>query len=104
MKGLALQKPTENVDVRLLFDYAEKRVETLAKTLGLDQRPLIKQPSGNTFVIGQMSDTEKQKIDLPQPKPLMLRPLLTAPPLGNDPSEIDSADSANCSTQKAVMK
>jgi WD40 repeat protein/uncharacterized caspase-like protein len=85
MKGFALQKPTENVDVRLLFDYAEKRVETLAKGLGLEQRPLIKQPSGNTFVIGQMTDTEKQKIELAKEKPLMLRQSLGMLPRNNDP-------------------
>ncbi len=81
---MALQKATENVDVRLLFDYAEKRVPELAKAMNLDQRPLIKQPSGNTFVIGQMTDAEKQKINLPSPKPILLRPLLTNPETGDD--------------------
>lgn len=84
IKGFALQKATNNVDVRLLFDYAEKRVPELAKDMNLDQRPIIKQPSGNTFLIGQMTDAEKTKINLPQPKPLLLRPLLTNPETGDD--------------------
>ncbi|MEO8073825.1 MAG: caspase family protein, partial [Acidobacteriota bacterium] len=84
LKGRALQNATNNIDVRLLLDYAEKRVPDLAKEMKLDQHPLIKQPSGNTFLIGQMTDAEKQKINLPQPKPLLLRPLLTNPETGDD--------------------
>jgi hypothetical protein len=91
MKGLALQKPTDNIDVRLLFDYAEKRVPELARQMSLDQRPLVRQPSGNTFVIGQMSDAEKSGIDLPQPKPMMLRPSLGVPPINNDPLKLSAA-------------
>lgn len=84
MKGFALQKATENIDIRLLFDYAEKRVPELAKAVSLEQRPVIKQPSGNTFVIGQITDAEKKNIKLPQPKPMLLRPLLTNPETGDD--------------------
>ncbi len=84
MQGRALQKPTDNIDVRILFDYAEKRVPELAKDMTLEQRPIIKQPSGNTFLIGQMTEAEKTKITLPQPKPMMLRPLLTNPETGDD--------------------
>lgn len=77
MQGSGLQKPTDNIDVRLLFEYAAMRVPQLAKIWMLEQRPIIKQPAGNNFIIGQMTNTEKQQISLPQPKPLMLRPLLT---------------------------
>jgi len=84
IKGSALQKATEYIDVRILLDYAEKRVPELGKDLQLDQRPIIKQPSGTTFVIGQMTDAEKQKINLPSPKPMLLRPLLTNPEMGDD--------------------
>jgi len=82
MRGAALQQ--ERVDVRRLFDYAEQRVPGLAQEMTLEQKPIIKAPSGNTFPIGQMTDSEKRQINLPLPKPVMLRPILTTPPANDD--------------------
>lgn len=74
MRGGALQKPSNFVDVRTLFDYAEKQVPMLAKDIGGIQRPTIASPTGKTFVIGHMTDVETANISLPQPKPYVLRP------------------------------
>lgn len=84
MKGGGLQKPHDFIDVRRLFDYAEKRVPELANAISLEQHPIIKQPAGNTFLIGQMTETERNKIKLSQLKPLMLRPSLVNAADGDD--------------------
>lgn len=57
----------------------------LAKSLNLEQRRLVIQPSGNSFVIGQMTEAEKQRIELAKEKPIFLRPVLGVPPRNNDP-------------------
>lgn len=64
------------VDVRTLFDYAEKRVEKLAVNIGGIQKPTNAAPAGKTFVIGQMSPPARDKIavKLPREKPYILRP------------------------------
>jgi WD40 repeat protein/uncharacterized caspase-like protein len=84
MKGPALQSANGNVDVRLLLNYAERRVPELAEAMRLEQRPVIKQPSGNNFVIGLMTDEERAQIKLETLKPLLSRPLLTDPQMDND--------------------
>jgi len=83
MKGAALDK-SEFVDVQQLFSYAQTQVPRLAQNIGGVQRPIVSAPLGKTFVIGQMTDTEKQKIPLAAVKPLLLRPLLTNPETGDD--------------------
>ena len=83
MKGAALDKG-EYVDVQQLFSYAQKEVPQLASNIGGVQRPIVSAPLGKTFVIGQMTDTEKKNLNLPAPKPLLLRPLLTNPETGDD--------------------
>lgn len=83
MKGAALDK-NEFVDVQQLFSYAQREVPRLAANIGGVQRPIVSAPLGKTFVIGQMSDTERQKIPLAAVKPLLLRPLLTNPETGDD--------------------
>lgn len=83
MKGAALDK-SEFVDVQQLFSYAQTQVPRLAQNIGGVQRPIVSAPLGKTFVIGQMSDAEKQKIPLAAVKPLLLRPLLTNPETGDD--------------------
>ncbi len=89
MKGAALDRG-EFVDVQKLFGYAQTEVPRLAANIGGVQRPIVSAPLGKTFVIGQMTDTEKQKVPLSSPKPLVLRPLLTQPPIGNDPLKLIS--------------
>jgi WD40 repeat protein len=87
MKGAELDKG-EFIDVRKLFTYAEQEVPKMAINIGGLQRPIVSAPLGKTFVIGQMTESDKQKISLPTPKPLMLRPLLTKPPINNDPLKL----------------
>jgi WD40 repeat protein/uncharacterized caspase-like protein len=83
MKGAALDKG-EYVDIQQLFSYAQKQVPQLAQNIGGVQRPIVSAPLGKTFVIGQMTDAEKRNLNLPSPKPLLLRPLLTNPETGDD--------------------
>ncbi len=83
MKGAALDKG-EYIDVQRLFDYAQKEVPHLAENIGGIQRPIVSAPLGRTFVIGQMTEAEKSHVNLPAPKPLLLRPLLTNPETGDD--------------------
>jgi hypothetical protein len=83
MKSAALDKG-ELIDVQTLFKYAENNVPKLATNIGGVKCPIVKTATGNTFVIGQMTEADKQKINLPSPKPLMLRPLLTNPETGDD--------------------
>lgn len=85
MKGLALQRTTGNIEVGLLFDYAANRVPNLAKEVSLQQTPIIKRPAGNPFVFGQMTETEKAKINLPKLKPMLLRPRLGSGVENDDP-------------------
>ncbi len=85
MKGSALQPATGNIDVGLLFDYATNRVPNLAKEMSLDQNPIIKRPSGNPFVFGQMTDDDKSKINLPKLKPMLLRPRFGSGEENDDP-------------------
>lgn len=72
------------IDVRQLFSHAEQAVPKMAINIGGVQKPIVSAPLGTTFTIGQMTDADKEKIKLPQPKPLMLRPLLTNPETGDD--------------------
>ncbi len=74
MRGAALQKPSNLVDVRTLFDYAEKQVPALAQDIGGIQRPTIASPSGKNFVIGQMNPDDMEKIQLPREMPYILFP------------------------------
>ncbi len=90
MKGAELDKG-EFIDVRKLFTYAEQTVPRLATNIGGVQKPIVSAPLGKTFVIGQMTEAEKQKIKLPQPKPIILRPLIGMLPRNNDPLNLTAA-------------
>lgn len=83
MKGAALYDG-EYVDIQTLFSYAQAQVPRLAQSIGGVQRPIVSAPLGRTFVIGQMTSDEKSRLDLPAPKPLLLRPLLTVSETGDD--------------------
>lgn len=90
MKGAALDK-SEFVDVQQLFSYAQREVPRLAQNIGGVQRPIVSAPLGKTFVIGQMTASEREKIPLAAVKPLLLRPLLTNPETGDDDLHLISA-------------
>ncbi len=90
MKGAALDKG-EFVDVQKLFAFAQAEVPRLAQNIGGVQRPIVSAPLGKTFVIGQMSDAEKERVPLASIKPLLLRPLLTNPETGDDDLHLISA-------------
>lgn len=83
MKGAALDEG-DFIDVQTMFSFAQNTVPKLATNIGGVQRPIVKTATGKTFPIGQMTDAEKQKINLPSPKPLMLRPLLSNDETGDD--------------------
>lgn len=83
MKGAALAKG-EYVDVQTLFNYAQAQVPRMAMNIGGVQEPVVSAPLGKTFLIGQMTDADKNRLQLPAPKPLFLRPLLTNPETGDD--------------------
>lgn len=83
MKGAALEE-SGRVDVSGLFNYAQKRVEALAKGIGGIQRPLISSPKGETFPIGLLTDEDKRAIHLAAPKPRVLRVI------AQDENDVDS--------------
>lgn len=87
MQGAELDK-REFIDVRKLFSFAEREVPKMAKNIGGVQKPIISAPLGNNFYIGQMTDAEKKKINLPTIKPFILRPRLGVLPRNNDPLEL----------------
>lgn len=84
MRGAAVRSATSDVEVRLLLTYAEKRVPELAREMQLEQKPVIKQPTGNGFLVGKMIAEDRLQINLPLLKPLLLRPRLTNPAEAND--------------------
>lgn len=84
MRGAALRPATSDVEVRLLLNYAERRVPELAREMKLEQKPVIKQPAGNSFLVGKMIDEDRLQINLPVLKPVLLRPRLTNPAADND--------------------
>jgi WD40 repeat protein/uncharacterized caspase-like protein len=84
LRGAALDKG-DFVDVQTLFRYAELEVPHLAGSVGGVQKPVVKSPTGNTFLIGQMTDADKRLVPLSQVKPLMLRPRLGMGEENDDP-------------------
>ena len=72
MKGASLDN--ERVDIGKLFSYAVTNVPRMAKNIGGIQRPIFSAPRGVSFPIGQMTESDREKITLPSLKPLMLRP------------------------------
>jgi uncharacterized caspase-like protein/WD40 repeat protein len=85
MKGFAHQDAAGNINVLQLFNYAQNRVPVIAQEMSLDQRPIIKTPSGSPFVFGQIKEEDKTKINLPPLKPLLLRPSFGIPLRNTDP-------------------
>ncbi len=73
IKGPALRE-NEFVDIVKLFQFALEKVPQLASGIGGIQKPEIRIPSEATsFDIGKMTESEKNKIVLTQPKPVFIR-------------------------------
>lgn len=76
MKGAKLRE-NQFADVNLLFAYAQETVPNMAKNIGGIQRPLIIMPDTSaSFDIGKFTSEEQQRINLSNPKPIILRPQL----------------------------
>ena len=84
LRGAALDKG-DFVNVQTLFRYAEQEVPHLAGNIGGVQKPVVKSPTGNTFLIGQMTDADRRLVPLSQVKPMMLRPRLGMGEENDDP-------------------
>jgi WD40 repeat protein/uncharacterized caspase-like protein len=84
MSGRALQN-IEYVDVQTLFRYTERRVPQLATNIGGIQQPVNTSPTGKSFVIGQMTESDQKQVPLAHVKPVILRPLLSSGEEGDDP-------------------
>jgi WD40 repeat protein/uncharacterized caspase-like protein len=73
MQGPALD-PRGLVQVDRLFRHAAERVPELARDVGGIQQPLISSPQNEAVAVARLTPAD---IQLPRPKPLILRPLLT---------------------------
>ena len=84
MAGARLREG-EYVDVSGLFEYAADEVPQLARGIGGVQKPLVLAPRGGaSFDIGRLVESDRQALPLAQPKPLILRPLLSNAEDGDD--------------------
>jgi WD40 repeat protein len=83
MRGAKLREG-EYVDVMDLFQYAADQVPVLARNIGGIQKPLVFAPRGTSFDIGRLKKEDKEKIPLAQVRPLLLRPVLLNPDVGDD--------------------
>lgn len=73
IKGPAL-RDNEFVDIVKLFQFAMDKVPQLASGLGGIQKPEIRIPSeASSFDVGKMTEMERNKIVLSQPKPVFIR-------------------------------
>ncbi|CAE7788932.1 unnamed protein product [Symbiodinium microadriaticum] len=69
IKGAALEN--EAVDVIDLFQYVQSKVPELAADIGGIQRPEVRYPANaESFSLGQLSQAERDDIQLVQPKPI----------------------------------
>ena len=83
MAGAKLREG-EYVDVSGLFQYAADKVPELARGIGGVQKPLVMAPRGTSFDIGRLVEADRKALPLAQPKPLILRPLLSNAEDGDD--------------------
>lgn len=73
MKGASLRE-NKFIDVVGLFQFAANNVPELAKNIGGIQKPEIRIPlGGESFDIGILDSKDREKINLPSPKPLFVR-------------------------------
>ena len=72
IKGLSLRED-RFIDIAMLFTRAQERVPELAADIGGIQKPQIFSPYGSqSFDIGELTEQDKEKISLAQPKPMFL--------------------------------
>ncbi|MDX1944545.1 MAG: caspase family protein [Pirellulaceae bacterium] len=83
MRGAAL-RDGEFIDVSQLFQYAADQVPQLARNIGGIQKPLVMAPRGTSFDVGRLLPADRGAIPLAMVKPLVLRPLLVNPDVGDD--------------------
>ena len=74
MRGGQLKKIEEGefVDVEKLLQYAKSEVPSLAKSVSGIQEPIYRNPAGTSFYIGQMTEEDKEKIQLAEPLPVFI--------------------------------
>jgi hypothetical protein len=73
MKGASL-RDDKFVDVVELFQFAADKVPELAESIGGIQKPEIRMPyGGESFDLGVLEAADRDRIDLPSPKPLFVR-------------------------------
>jgi len=73
MKGASL-RDGKFIDVVQLFQFAANKVPELAQEIGGIQKPEIRVPlGGESFDIGLLESQDREKITLPNPKPLYVR-------------------------------
>lgn len=91
MKGAALHEG-EYIDVLDLFQFAAKKVPQLAEDIGGIQKPEVRVPTeASSFNIGKMTDADKAKIHLLQPKPVFVHAVFQESNNFNDPEGIGKA-------------
>ena len=77
LEGMKLGSGLTNdkmVTVNTLFEYAQDRVELLARGIGGVQEPRYAAPEGRSFPIGQVDAEVQDKIPLESVKPRVIRP------------------------------
>ncbi|QNL23008.1 caspase family protein [Hyphobacterium sp. CCMP332] len=73
MKGGSL-RDNRYVDVLSLFQFAADKVPDLAREIGGIQKPEIRIPyGGESFDLGMLESIDREKIQLPSPKPIFIR-------------------------------
>ena len=72
LRGPALDE-AGRVDVRRLFDYAQRSVQDLARGIGGIQRPEVSSPQGSSFPIGLLTEAARRAIPLANAKQQLLR-------------------------------
>jgi len=72
LRGPALDE-AGRVDVRRLFDYAQRSVQDLARGIGGIQRPEVSSPQGSSFPIGLLTEAARREIPLANAKQQLLR-------------------------------
>ncbi|MEI6681231.1 MAG: caspase family protein [Bacteroidota bacterium] len=75
MRGARLEKIEEGefIDVEQLFQYAKNEVPLMAKDISGIQEPLLKTPgTSGRLIIGEMTEEDKKKIELSEPKAIFL--------------------------------
>jgi WD40 repeat protein len=94
MKGAALKNDID-VDVVTLFEYATDRVPNLAHGIGGIQKPLpLERPGAESFAIGEINNSDRVRIPLAVPVPVILSPRFMNPTELSDNLSLEAAVSA----------